>query len=135
MSLVLYLIVNQYYKSINMLSGNLFYNTVNKPFSSHPFISYLTTTYLVSSLFQCTGWKKIPTTSMSHNTQKLIYDKLGAESHDMTVWIESFYGCTNPHFIVKLRAVLLIHRFFEREEKAIRLNMSASPDVTTTRLL
>ena len=118
-----------------MLSGNLFYNTVSKPFSSHPFISYLTTTYLVSSLFHRTQGKKIPTISQSHNTQKLIDDELGAESQDMTEWIESFYGRINPHFMVKLRAVLLIHRLCEREEKALRLKQSASPAVTTTRRL
>ena len=101
-----------------MLSGNLFYNTVNKPFSSHPFNIYLTTTYLVSSLFHCTQGEKIATTSISHNTQKLIDDKLGVESHGRKVWIESFYGRTNPHFMVKHGAVLLIHRVCEREEKA-----------------
>ena len=73
-----------------MLSGNLFYNTLNKPFSSHPFNSYLTTTYLVSSLFQCTQGEKIATTSISHNTQKLIDDKLGVKSHSRTVWAKSF---------------------------------------------
>ena len=86
--------------NIYMLSGNLFYNTVNKPFSCHLFNSYLTTTYLVSSLFQCTQGEKI--------------DKLGVESHGRTVWIESFYGRTNPHFMVKHGAVLLIHRVCER---------------------
>ena len=97
-----------------MLSGNLFYNIVNKPFSCHPFNSYLTTTYLVSSLFQCTQGEKNATTSISHNTQKLINDKLGVESHGRKVWIESFYGRTNPHFMVKHGAVLLIHRVCER---------------------
>ena len=58
MSLVCTLFSTKSLQVTIMLSGNLFYNTLNKPFSSHPFNSYLTTTYLVSSLFQCTQGKK-----------------------------------------------------------------------------
>ena len=135
MSLVCTLFSTKSLQVIIMPSGNLFYNTVNKPFSSHPFNSYLTTTYLVSSLFHCTQGEKIATTSISHNTQKLIDDKLGVESHGWKVWIESFYGRTNPHFMVKHGAVLLIHRVCEREEKALCLRRSASLAFSITRRL
>ena len=74
---------------ICMLSGNLPYNTVNKPFSSHP--------------------------------SAVSVDQISLRSH-------------NPQFMVKHRAVLLIHRVYicEREEKALRLKRSTSPSLTTT---
>ena len=99
-------------------TGNLFYNAVNKPFSSHPFNSNSIPCF---QLVPVHARKNIATTSISHNTQKLIDDKLRVESHGRKVWIESFYGRTNPHFMVKHGAVLLIHRVCEREEKALCL--------------